>query len=131
MSFHVVFTKSRKLFDKYVKVNKIKSKVIIDIKLLLEEYGIDNYLEYRDYFNLMIYTKIIQSIEKKKDIYYIPNLENVDFDMEEIIKISDLVEGVKFNSLIFYDEFKDDGLMNESIIEYMNVFDASQILKSY
>jgi hypothetical protein len=75
MNFYLVFTKSRKRFDKYVKVNRIKNKVIIDIKQQLEEYDI-SYVDYKEYFNLIIYTKIKHSLSKKKDIYYIPNFSN-------------------------------------------------------
>ena len=50
MNFYIVFTKNRKKFDKYVKVNKIKNKTIIDIKQQLEECNINNsYIEYKEY----------------------------------------------------------------------------------
>lgn len=131
MNFYIVFTKSRKRFDKYVKVNKIKNKVIIDIKSLLDEYDIDNYTDYKHYFNLIVYTKITHSLDKNKDVYYMPNFSNKNFDITEIFKIKDILKDTKFNVLIFYDEFKDDNNINNSIIENMDIFDASQILKSY
>jgi len=131
MNFYIVFTKSRKRFDKYVKVNKIKNKVIIDIKSLLDEYDINNYNDYRHYFNLIVYTKITHSLDKNKDVYYIPNLSNKKFDIEELYKIKDILKNTKFNLLIFFDEFKDDSIINQSILENMDIFDASQILKSY
>ena len=133
MDFYLVFTKNRKRFDKYVKVNKIKNKVIIDIKSLLDEYDVEDYEKYKDYFNLIIYTRITHSLEKKKDIYYLPNFSNKNFDIEEIFKIKKLLNSnkTKFNILIFYDEFKDNDYINQSILENMNIFDASQILKSY
>jgi hypothetical protein len=130
MNFYLVFTKSRKRFDKYVKVNKIKNKVIIDIKQQLEEYDI-SYVEYKEYFNLLIYTKIKHSLFKKKDIYYIPNFSNKEIDIEEVFKIKKLLEGNNFNILLFFDEFKDNEEINQSILSNMNIFDASQILKSY
>ena len=55
MDFYLVFTKNRKRFDKYIKVNKIKNKVIIDIKFLLDDYEVDDYETYREYFNLIIW----------------------------------------------------------------------------
>ena len=58
MNFYIVLCKSRKKFDKYVKVNKIRNKVIIDIKEQLDIEKI-TYNEYKDYFNLLIYTKIL------------------------------------------------------------------------
>lgn len=131
MDFYIVFTKSRKRFDKYVKVNKIKNKVIVDIKLLLDEYKIDNYEEYKNYFNLIVFTKITHTLDKNKDIYYIPNFLNKNFDINELYKIKEILKDTKFNLLIFFDEFKDDININQSIIENMDIFDASQILKSY
>jgi hypothetical protein len=133
MNFYLVFTKNKKRFEKYIKVNKIKNKVIIDIKFLLDDYEVDDYETYKEYFNLIIYTRIKHSIDKKKDIYYIPNFINKDFDINEVFKIKKLisVNNIKFNILIFYDEFKDNDYINQSILENMNIFDASQILKSY
>ena len=131
MNFYLVFTKSRKRFDKYVKVNKIRNKVIIDIKQQLEEYEI-SFPEYKEYFNLLIYTKITHSLNKKKDIYYIPNFSNKNIDIEEVFKIKKLlVSNANFNILLFFDEFKDNEQINQSILSNMNIFDASQILKSY
>ena len=133
MDFYLVFTKKRKRFDKYIKVNKIKNKVIIDIKFLLDDYDVDDYETYREYFNLIIYTRIKHSIDKNKDVYYIPNFNNKDFDIDEVFKIKNILSenDINFNILIFYDEFKDDDYINQSILENMNIFDASQILKSY
>jgi hypothetical protein len=131
MNFYLVFTKNRKRFDKYVKVNKIKNKVIIDIKQQLEEYDI-SYPEYKEYFNLLIYTKIKHSFLKKKDIYYLPNFTNKTLNIEEVFEIKKILEGkVSFNILLFYDEFKDNEEINQSILSNMSIFDASQILKSY
>lgn len=133
MNFYLVFTKNRKRFDKYVKVNKIKNKVIVDIKALLSEYEVDDYETYRDYFNLIIYTRIKHSMDKKKDVYYIPNFSYEKFDVNEVFKIKRILpdDGSKFNILMFYDEFKSDDSIHESILENMHLFDASQILKSY
>jgi len=133
MNFYLVFTKNRKRFDKYVKVNRIKNKIIIDINQQLDEYEISkSYLEYKEYFNLLIYTKITQSLDKGKDIYYIPNFYSKVLNIEDVFKIKKiLTSNTKFNILLFYDEFKDDDNINQSILSNMNIFDASQILKSY
>lgn len=103
MNFYIVFTKNRKKFDKYVKVNKVKNKIIIDIKQQLDECNINNsYLEYKEYFNLLIYTKITQSILKKKDIYYLPNFSNKDIIIEDLFKIKKILnDNVNFNILLF------------------------------
>ena len=133
MNFYIVFTKNRKKFDKYVKVNKIKNKIIIDIKQQLDEYNINNsYSEYKEYFNLLIYTKINQSLIKKKDIYYLPNFSNKNIVIEDIFKIKKILNNnVNFNILLFFDEFKDNEIVYQSILSNMSIFNASQILKSY
>ena len=70
MNFFIVYCKTRRKFDKYIKINRVRNKVIVDINELIDEYGIDNSLQkHRDYFNLMIYTRINHSLRKSKDIY--------------------------------------------------------------
>jgi len=123
--------KNRKKLDKYCKVNRLKNKVIIDIKSMLDEHEIfDN--KYNDYFNLMIYTRIIQSLNKGKDIYYIPNFQNENLEINEILKIKKILKnGTNFNILMFFDEFKDDTRIQNDIFTNINMFDNSQILKDY
>jgi hypothetical protein len=130
-SFYLTLCKNRKKADKYFKVNRIKNKVIIDIKLALEENEIyDN--KYDDYFNLMIYTRIIQSLNKGKDIYYIPNFQNEKLDINEILKIKKILkEGINFNVLMFFDEFKDDTRIQNDVLTNLGLFDNSQLLKDY
>jgi len=131
MNFHVVFTKNRKRFDKYSKINRIRNKVVVDIKAMLIEYDVV-YEKYIDYFNLLVYTKIQHSLIKGKDIYYIPNFSNKDIDVNDVFKIKDLLgEDIKFNILMFYDEFIEEPNINEAILNNMTMFDASQILKNY
>jgi len=84
MNLYLVFCKNKKKFDKYVKINRIRNKVIIDIREILEEEDID-YNEYKDYFNVIIYTKILHAFQKGKDIYYIPNFDNDNIDIREIL----------------------------------------------
>lgn len=131
MNFHIVFTKNRKRFDKYSKINRIRNKVIVDIKSMLTEYDVE-YDKYQDYFNLLVYTRIQHSLKKGKDIYYIPNFSNKDIDINEVFQIKKLLEeDVNFNILIFYDEFLNDTDINEALLDNMTMFDASQILKNY
>ena len=81
---------------------------------------------------LLIYTKITQSMGKKKDVYYLPNFANKDMIVEDIFKIKKILnDGSNFNILLFFDEFKDDDSVYQSILSNMNIFNASQILKSY
>jgi hypothetical protein len=131
MNFYLTLCKNRKKFDKYVKVNRVKNKVIIDIKLALEENEINDD-RYSDYFNLMIYTRIIQSLNKGKDIYYIPNFQNEKLDICEILKIKKILkDGTNFNVLMFFDEFKDDVRIQNDVLTNIGLFDNTQLLKDY
>jgi len=130
-SFYLTLCKSRKKFDKYCKVNRLKNKVIVDIKLALEENEIYDD-RYNDYFNLMIYTRIVQSLNKGKDIYYIPNFQNEKLDINEILKIKKILkDGTMFNILMFFDEFRDDTRIQNDVLTNLSVFDNSQLLKDY
>lgn len=131
MNFYIVFCKQRKKFDKYVKINKVRSKVIVDIQQQLEEENLD-YNKYKDYFNLIVYTRIIHSLKKGKSIYYIPDFTNKDINIKEIFKIKDILNfDIKFNILLFYDEFKEDEKILNDLLSNMNLFDTSQIIKDY
>lgn len=132
MNFYIVFSKSTKKFDKYVKLNKIKKKEIIDIKKQIAEENLD-YKKFKDYFNLMIYTKINHALRKGKDVYYIPNFTDSDIDVSNLFKMKEiLVEfPIQFNALIFFDEFKNDELMLKNIYENIDCFNNSQIIESY
>ena len=108
MEFYIVFVKNKKKLDKYIKVNKIRNKAIIDIKQQLEDHGLEDVTEWRDYFNLMIYTKIRQALNKNKDVYYIPNLNKINnLEIDEILQIKEnLKEEINFNLLFlgFYND---------------------------
>lgn len=131
MNFYLVLTKNKKKLDKYVKVNRIRNKVIIDIKTALEENEISDD-RFSDYFNLLIYTRIIQALNKEKDVYYIPNFSNKKFDIKEIFKIKNvLTGGTYFNILMFFDEFKDDVKFQNEVLTNITIFDKSQIIKDY
>lgn len=132
MNFYIVFCKTRKKFEKYIKVNRIRNKVIIDIKDQLEQEEID-YEDYKEYFDVIIYTKIIHAFKKGKDVYYIPNFEKENIDIKEIFKVSNTIKNsdIKYNVLFFHDEFKNDNHINNSIIENIDKFNTSQIIKDY
>lgn len=132
MNFYLVLCKSRKKVDKYIKVNRIAKKVIIDIKLAMEENEISEGDKYLEYFNLMIYTRITQALNKEKDVYYIPNFSSKRFDVKEIFKIKKILkEGTAFNILMFFDEFKDDVRFQNEVLTNITIFDNSQIIKDY
>jgi hypothetical protein len=130
MRFFVTFCKTRKKFNKYIKINKIKNKTIIDIKDFLDSEGI-NYNDYKEYVNVLIYAKIKHSLQKNKDIYYIPNLENKEFDLEILFNIKKILKiDTEFNLLLFLDDIKNTIITN-SILDNINNFTKSQIIKDY
>ena len=132
MNFYLILCKSRKKVDKYIKVNRISKKVIIDIKLAMEESGIKDDDVFLEWFNLMVFTRITQALNKEKDVYYIPNFTNKKFDVKEIFKIkSVLKDGTLFNVLMFFDEFKDDIRFQNEVLTNITMFDKSQIIKDY
>ena len=45
MNFYCVYTRSRKKLDKYIKINRIKNKYIIDIRKIAEEEEVEGGLD--------------------------------------------------------------------------------------
>jgi hypothetical protein len=132
MDFYVVFVKNRKKLDKYIKINKIRNKTIIDIKQQLEDHGLEDDTEWREYFNLIIYTKIIQTIRKNKDVYYIPNLNKINLlEIDDIFQMKENLSGVNFNLLFFFEDFKDNQKLYENLLSSISLFDAIQIIRDY
>ena len=130
MNFFCVYVKNRKKLDKYVKVNKIRNKYIIDIKKIMEEEGIslDNEITY---LKILVFQKIQQAIDKKKDIYYLPDFES-EFSIEKLLNIRKILgEGNNFNVLIFYNEFKRDSNLLDELMENLSKFSTSQIIRDY
>lgn len=131
MNFYVVFCKSKRKFDKYIKINRLRNKVIIDIVDLIRDYDIELPKHY-DYFNLMVFTKINNAIIKGKDIYYLPDISNGDLKINELLKIKEIFNfPINFNVLIYYDEFKNDKVILDEIMSNIPNFYASQIIKDY
>ena len=58
MDFFCVYVKNRKKLDKYVKVNRIRNKYIIDIKKIIEEEEI-SFDKERTYLKIIIFQKKI------------------------------------------------------------------------
>ena len=133
MDFYIVFVKNRKKLDKYIKINRIRNKTIIDIKQQLDDHGLDDVTEWREYFNLIIYTKITQTIRKNKDVYYIPNLNKISaLEIDDIFQIKDnLVGKINFNLLFFFEDFKDNQQLYENLLSNISLFDAIQIIRDY
>ena len=104
MEFFCVYCKTRKKFDKFVKINRIKNKYIIDIRKIIEEEEVD-FQSDKTYLKILIFNKIQQAIDKKKDIYYIPDFEN-EFSIEKLLNLKKILGENNFNVLIFYNEFR-------------------------
>lgn len=134
MNFFIVFCKTRKKFDKYIKINRVRNKVIVDINELINEYDIDlnNKNTEKLHFNLMVYTKINHSLRKGKDIYYIPDFNSKNVSIKELFKLKDILDfNINFNILLFYEEFINDSDILNDVFENISKFTTSQIIKNY
>jgi hypothetical protein len=129
MEFFCVYCKTRKKFDKFVKVNRIKNKYIIDIKKIIDEEEVD-FKNDKTYLKIIIFNKIQQAIDKKKDIYYIPDFDN-DFSIEKLLNLKKILGENNFNVLIFYNEFRKNPDVMEDVLSNLTKFSNSQIIRDY
>lgn len=129
MEFFCVYCKTRKKFDKFVKVNRIKNKYIIDIKKIIDEEEVD-FKNDKTYLKIIIFNKIQQAIDKKKDIYYIPDFEN-DFSIEKLLNLKKILGENNFNVLIFYNEFRKNPDVMDDVLSNLTKFSNSQIIRDY
>ncbi len=128
MNFFVVYCKTDKKFQKFIKVNRIRNKYIINIKKLIEEEEIDP--NDKTYLKILIFNKVQQAIDKGKDIYYIPDFEN-DFSIERLMNMRKILGTNAFNVLIFYNEFRKNPQILEDVFSNLSKFTASQIIRDY
>ena len=130
MRFFCVYVSSRKKFDKYVKVNRIRNKYIIDIRKIIEEEEI-KYQDEKTYLKIIIFNKIQQAVERKKDIYYIPDFSS-DFSIEKLLNIKKILgDENEFNVLVFYNEFRKEVDLLEDVLGNLSKFSNSQIIRDY
>lgn len=130
MQFFCVYVKTRKKLDKYIKVNKIRNKYIIDIKKILEEEEI-NFEEQKTYLKIIIFQKIQQAIEKNKDVYYIPDFDSM-FSIEKLLNIKKILGGDNnFNILVFYNDFRKEVSLIDDVFDNLTKFNESQIIRDY
>jgi len=130
MEFYCVYVKTRKKLDKYVKVNRIKNKYIVDIKKILEEEEID-FDKDRTYLKILVNQKIQIAIEKDKDIYYVPDFEH-DFSIEKLLNIKRLLgEENNFNILVFFNDFRKENELLDDVFTNLSKFTNSQIIRDY
>jgi hypothetical protein len=125
-----VYARTRKKVDKYIKVNRIRNKYIIDIRKIIDEEEV-NFDGEKTYLKILIFNKIQQAIDKKKDIYYIPDFEN-EFSIEKLLNIKKILgKDNEFNVLIFYNEWRRDPLILEDVLKNLSKFTTSQIIRDY
>lgn len=129
MSFYCVYVKTRKKFEKYLKINKIKNKYIIDIKKIVEEEEVD-FIDDKTYLKILIFNKIQQAIDRKKDIYFLPDFDN-EFSIEKLLNLKKILGENNFNVLIFYNEFKKNNEIVDDVFSNLSKFTNSQIIRDY
>lgn len=129
MSFFCVYCKTRKKVDKFIKVNKIRNKYIIDIKKIMEEEEV-SFEDDKMYLKVLIFNKIQQAIDKNKDIYYIPDFEN-EFSIEKLLNLKKILGENDFNVLIFYNEFRKNPDIINDVLSNLSKFSNSQIVRDY
>jgi hypothetical protein len=129
MNFFCVYVRTRKKFDKYIKINRIKNKYIIDIKKIVDEEEV-SFNNDRTYLKILIFNKIQQAIDKRKDIYYIPDFEN-EFSIEKLLNLKKVLGENNFNVLIFYNEFRKSPEIIDDVFSNLSKFSSSQIIRDY
>jgi hypothetical protein len=130
MKFFCVYVRTRKKFDKFVKINRVRNKYIIDIRKIIDEEEVD-YTAEKTYLKILIFNKIQQAVEKKKDIYYIPDFDN-EFSIDKLLNIKKILgKENEFNVLIFYNEFRKDPNVLDDVLSSLSKFSNSQIIRDY
>ncbi len=129
MDFFCVYCKTRRKFDKYLKVNKIKNKYIIDLRKIVDEEDV-NFDQDKTYLKILIFNKIQQAVDRDKDIYYIPDFEN-EFSIEKLLNLKKMLGTNNFNVLIFYNEFRKNQDVIDDVFSNLSKFSNSQIIRDY
>lgn len=129
MEFFCVYCRTRKKFDKFIKLNAVKNKYIIDINKIVNEEEVD-FKNDKTYLKILIFNKIQQAIDKKKDIYYIPDFDN-EFSIEKLLNLKKILGENNFNVLIFYNEFRKNPEFIDDVFSNLSKFNNSQIIRDY
>lgn len=129
MNFFCVYCRTRKKFDKFIKINRIRNKYIIDIKKIVDEEEVD-FNGDKTYLKILIFNKIQQAIDKKKDIYYIPDFDK-DFSIEKLLNLKKILAENDFNVLVFYNEFRKNPEIMDDVLSNLSKFSSSQIIRDY
>lgn len=129
INFFCVYVRARKKIDKYLKVNRVKNKYVIDIRKIMEEEEV-NFSDDKMYLKVLIFNKIQQAIDRKKDIYYIPDFDN-EFSIEKLLNLKKILGENNFNVLIFYNEFRKNSEIMDEVFSNLSKFSSSQIIRDY
>ncbi len=129
MNFFCVYVRTRKKLDKYLKLNNIKNKYIIDIAKIVSDEEV-SFKDDKTYLKILIFNKIQQAIDRKKDIYYIPDFDN-EFSIEKLLNLKKILGDNNFNVLIFYNEFRKTPIVLDDVFGNLSKFNASQIVRDY
>lgn len=129
-----VFTNNRKKLDKYVKVNKIKNKIIIDVQKLIssEKFDMNDPIQAK-YMKILILKKINMAKAKGKKVYYIPHLKSDRFNMESLKTLKKLVgDNGKLGLIFFWKDFVNDkNGLKKKVIENIDIFTIVQMFEDY
>lgn len=131
LNFFLVLCKTKKKIEKYMKINKIRNKYIIDIKKMLEEedISIDN-IHNSDLLKILILKKFNLAKEKNKDIYYIPYFA-IQKDLDKVFNIKNILTDThNFNLLYFHDDFEKDN-QPQQVLNKVELFDITQLIQDY
>ncbi len=129
MNFFCVYVRTRKKLDKYLKLNNIKNKYIIDIAKIVSDEEV-SFKDDKTYLKILIFNKIQQAIDRKKDIYYIPDFDN-EFSIEKLLNLKKILGDNNFNVLIFYNEFRKTPIVLDDVFGNLGKFNTSQIVRDY
>lgn len=129
MNFFCVYVRTRKKLDKYLKLNNIKNKYIIDIAKIVSDEEV-SFKDDKTYLKILIFNKIQQAIDRKKDIYYIPDFDN-EFSIEKLLNLKKILGDNNFNVLIFYNEFRKTPIVLDDVFGNLSKFNTSQIVRDY
>lgn len=128
MRFIIAATSNKKKLDKFLKINKIRKKYVIDVKKIIQEEELEE--DDRMYLKIIIFQRIKDSILKDRDIYYIPDFDD-KFSIEKLLNLKKLLEKNSFDILLFHNDFKDKPEVIDSLFDNLHKFNSSQILKDY
>lgn len=129
MEFFCVYCRTRKKFDKFIKINRIRNKYIIDIRKIVDEEEVD-FHDDKTYLKILIFNKIQQAIDRGKDIYYIPDFDK-EFSIEKLLNLKKILGENNFNVLIFYNEFRKNPDIMDDVLSNLSKFNSSQIVRDY